>query len=88
MNWNDRQEWERHIKVTIGIIIFATLLFFTAINVYQPQAQDNGEPFESPDQRAYINQRMQYHGLNGVVVLYLGHDGQYRFKRDGQWCKL
>jgi hypothetical protein len=88
MNWNSREEWQRHIKVTIGIIIFATLLFFTAINVYQLPEQDNGEPFESTDQRAYINQRIKYHGLNGVVVLYKAHDGQYRFERDGQWCKL
>lgn len=35
MNWNDREEWQRHIKVTIGIIIFSTLLFFTAINACQ-----------------------------------------------------
>jgi hypothetical protein len=42
---------------------------------------------ETPAERARIEKRIAYHGLNGVVVLRESPRG-WEFQRSGRWCKL
>ncbi len=73
----------------ITISAFITLaLYWWALTAINAPVCDSLNPIETPEEREKIEQRINYHGLNGVVILYLGRDGQYRFERDGQWCKL
>ena len=75
------------IAVIVWIILAVVAWSMTAINatVGEPPS-----PPETPEKKKWIESRIAYHGLqkDGVVILYMGEDGEYRFHRDGEWCKL
>lgn len=69
-------------------LLFALLYCWIFMQMNAETARESPDPTETKEEKARIEQRIDYHGLNGVVVLYLGRDGKYRFERNGQWCKL
>ncbi len=79
-------EWKYRIFL-IGSLL-ACFLCWSRVFTVVDKVIEQPKHVETPEERARIEKRMQYHGLNGVVVLYLGRDGKYRFERGGQWCKL
>ena len=63
--------------------ILIWVLFFTPDPVQQARAVVE----ETPEERAYVEKRIQYHGLNGIIVLRESDRG-WEFERQGQWCRL
>lgn len=78
--------WKYRIFL-IGCLLFCVLFWMGVFDVVDTVVHKQPRQVESPEERARIEKRMKYHGLNGVVVLRESARG-WEFERDGEWCKL
>ena len=87
MTWRTRSSFE-HVwtALVIGSLVFVIFLAFIPYTPDEP-APSPVEYRETQAERARIEKRIRYHGLNGIVVLRESDRG-WEFYRDNQWCKL
>lgn len=72
-------------NIIILTTMFAMLLWWVSWQLAAPAVRN--EYRETVAERARVEARMAYHGLNGAVLLRPSPRG-YEFYRDKQWCKL
>ena len=90
MTWRHRNDMTVNLRTAliVGLLvvaIYSWMIWCTS----EPETVniDRSEYTETPRQREWVEKRIAYHGLNGVVVL-RGSARGWEFYRDGQWCKL
>lgn len=81
-----------HVRtaVVVGLLVF--VIYYLAFLTYTPAdpAPRLPEYRETPEERAMVEKRMRYHGLDGHFVVMRESPRGWEFYRekDGQWCKL
>jgi hypothetical protein len=80
-----------HVRtaVVVGLLVFVIYLAFLTYTPTDP-APRLPEYRETPEERAMVEKRMRYHGLDGHFVVMRESPRGWEFyrERDGQWCKL
>jgi hypothetical protein len=93
MSWHNRHNKESNIKTAfvIGLLVFVILSLILTYKAVPDRAPVKPVEYrETPEQRAWIEKRMRYHGLMGHFTVCRESARGWEFYRDadGKWCKL
>lgn len=90
MTWRNRNDMPGNLRTAliVGLLVGAIYVWMLWCTAGPETVKVNQSEYtETPRQREWVERRIAYHGLTGVVVL-RGSARGWEFYRDDQWCKL